>query len=103
MPSMIERVAAAEAEAAKIKKDAAAKGRENIAAANAEAAQRTSRAREEARERLAKAEAEAEKEGEELKKSIIAEKSGEADVAVGSARARLDKAVEHIIERATAI
>ncbi len=100
MPSMIERIAEAEAEAARIKKQALTDGRAAIAQAAAEGARTADTAREQARRDIAQAEADAEKEGEALAKTIFAQKAAQADEACAQAAKNLDRAVEHILERA---
>jgi hypothetical protein len=96
---MIERIASAEAEAAKIKKDAAAKGREDIAAAAARAAGEIEGAKENARVAADRARVGAEEEGARLSEGIMAERKAAADAACAKARLNLDRAAGLIVGR----
>ena len=99
LPTMIERIASAEAEAAKIKKDAVAKGREEIADSLAKAAAQIDAAKAEARVLVETERAKAEEEGAQLTEGILAARKAEADALCDKARAKLPQAAELIVGR----
>ncbi len=101
MPSIIDRITQAEAEAAAYKRDAAAKARETIIEAGNEAQQELAAARDQGREELLAAQMRAEKEGEEIAQGICQSKAQEADRVCDEARAHMDEAVSYILKKVT--
>lgn len=97
MPSIIDRITKAEADAEAIKREAAAKAREAIAEAGNEAQQLLAAVREQGRGELLAAQARAETEGKELAEGIRREKAAEADKVCAGARSHMQEAVSHIL------
>ena len=98
MPTVIERIAAAEADAEIIKKNAQAASATAVAAAEDDAAQSLKIAREEAKAGLALASAMAEKEALSERARIFNASRLRADVVLGEAEKRLGSAVDLIME-----
>lgn len=101
MPSIVERITAAEDQALTIKREAAVSMREAIAAANLEAQKHLSKTSENARQKYAEAEAAAQSEGKALRAEIITRQTALADEYCLEAGRRLNEAVAHILERVT--
>lgn len=99
MPSIIEQITAAEAQAAALKKDEAAAGREAAAKAQQEAKALLEAARERGRARIAELSAKAEVEGAKLAEDIRAKNASETDEACAAASKKLPEAVGYILER----
>lgn len=97
MPSIIDSITNAETEAAAIKRDAAAKAREAIVNAGNEVQQQLALERDQGRERLHEAQLRAEKQGEEIAREILKEKSAQADQLCAQARSHIDEAVSYIL------
>lgn len=101
MPSIIDRITNAEAEAAALKRDAAVKARQAIAEASSEAQRLVAGARDQGREELIEAQARAEEEGQKIAADIRAAKAREADAVCAAAGKNMDAAVGYILERVT--
>ncbi len=101
MPSIVERITAAEDQSIAIKRDAAVSMREAIAAANLEAQKHIAKITENARLSYAEAEATVKAEGKALGADIIALQTAQADEYCLEAGKRLDEAIAHILERVT--
>ncbi|MBO4385034.1 MAG: hypothetical protein J5854_06410 [Clostridia bacterium] len=98
MPTVIERIAAAEADAETMKKNAQAAAAGAVAAAEDDAAQSLKIAREEAKAGLALASAMAEKEASSERARIFNAGRMRADIVIGEAEKRLGSAVDMIME-----
>ncbi len=101
MPTIIERIAAAEADADAIRRNAAEAARNVKAQAEEDAAISLRVAREEAKTELALCDRMAENEGRRTAEALIATRTEEADAVVSAAAKKLDSAVEIIIKRIT--
>lgn len=99
VPSIIEQVTQAEAEAAFLKKDAQAKARETIAQANAQAREAVEKAKEQGRDKIRAASQTAEADGRDAAEKIRKENAKMADTQCESATGKLSKAVDYILER----
>ncbi len=102
MPSIIERVADAEAQALSMKKDAERQAREMGAEAQKAAAAQVAAAQEAGRSLVAQAIAAAEEEGAHIAQEICGEQAAKAQAASQKARDSLPKAVTYILERVKA-
>lgn len=100
LSSIIERIAAAEAEAEQIRQNAEARAREIISNANREAKESVENAKAEAKARLLKRIEQANEAASRLVKDILATNAKESERAVMEARKKLDAAVSFILERA---
>ncbi|MCR5611787.1 MAG: hypothetical protein K6F68_08190 [Clostridiales bacterium] len=98
MPTVIERIAAAEADADTLKKNAREAAAGTVAAAEDDAAQSLKIAREEAKAGLALAAAMAEKEASSERARIFNASRMRADIVLGEAEKKLDKAVDLIMD-----
>ncbi|MBO4849108.1 MAG: hypothetical protein J5586_08155 [Clostridia bacterium] len=98
MPTIIERIAAAEADAEALKHNAQETARMMTAAAEDDAAASLRIAREEAKAGLALAASMAEKEAEAEEKALFAKAGAEAEKLVGEARQNLPQAAGLILE-----
>lgn len=99
MPTVIERIAAAEADAEVLRRNAAEAAREAIADAEEEAAASLHIAREEAKAELALAQKLAEGEAKSKASLLRATREAEADSVIAEANKHMGKAVDRIIER----
>ena len=99
VPSIIEQITQAEAEAASIKKDAQAKAREAVAQANVQAREAVEKAKELGRDKVRTASQAAEAEGRDTAKKIRNENAKRADTQCEAASEKLPKAVDYILER----
>ena len=101
MASMIERVAATEAEAAQIVREATERARAAVAEAERDAQEAAAKARENAREMLRKS-AEADRlEGEACMQRIRAEGASASEASCKAARARIPDAAAFILSEVT--
>lgn len=98
MPTVIERIAAAEADAEAIRRNARENARELVAAAEDQAAVRLKNAREEAKAGLALAASMAEKEAEAESARLMEKAGAEADKLIAEAEKKLPDAANAIIE-----
>ena len=99
MPSIIEQVTQAEAQAASIKKEAQLQARELVAKAVQEASRIVEEAREQGRKTVHSAAEAAEMKGQELAEQVRREKAEEVDTQCMAAARKLPQAVEYILER----
>lgn len=102
MPSIIEKVSEAEAQALSIRKEAARQAREMDAAAHQAALTSLEAARENGRALIATATAEAEEEGKRLAQDILQELAAQSAQRAEEARQALPRAAAYILERVKA-
>lgn len=102
MPSIIERVSQAEAQAVSRKKEAARQAREMDAAAQQAALNRLEEAKEAGRQLLAASAAQAEAKGKEIAQQIWEEQAALSAQRCHKARQALPQAVAYILERVKA-
>jgi hypothetical protein len=100
LATMMERITAAEQQAAQAKRLAAEKARECIDSARTEAERSEESTRMNIREKLAAAQSSAEREGEGLFDSTVAESARKDDELKASAAGKLDAAAEYIAGKA---
>ena len=98
MPTIIERIAAAEADAEALRHNAQENAREIVTAAEDEAAASLKNAREEAKVGLALAAAMADKEAEAEAERLMAAASEEAEKLINEARNNLPSAAKAIVD-----
>lgn len=102
MPSIIEKVSEAEAQATSLKKDAARQAREMDAAARQAALSRLEAAQDVGRDLVAASAAKAEEEGKHIAREICEEQAAQSDASCQKARKALPHAVTYILERVKA-
>lgn len=102
MPSIIDMVSQAEAEALSLKKDAERQAKEMEAAARQKAQAQIQAAQEAGRNRVAAAIAEAEEEGKHIAQEICDQEAAKTTASSQRAREALPQAVAYILERVKA-
>ncbi|MEA5059716.1 MAG: hypothetical protein EOM66_10200 [Clostridia bacterium] len=102
MPSIIEKVSEAEAQAVSLRKEAGRQVREMDAAARQAALSRLEAAQEAGRALVAQAAAKAEEEGKHIAQEICEKEAAQSDARCQAARQALPQAVAYILERVKA-
>lgn len=102
MPSIIEKISEAEAQASSIRKEAARQARAIEASANQAALNRLEQAREKGRALVSDSALKAEEAGRQLAQETVQAQAAESARCKEAAREALPKAVAHILERVKA-